>query len=169
MTNPIKSLESNSNNANNMNLNRNSLLMNNSNNYSDIDMNSSEADFKIDENYNESNSSIGDLSDDDDEEDINIDNIQLPKFQDKIEYELLCGDINKILKVFVRDVADFYVKNNIPINKSKHYKRIAIALFKKYDNLRIYFEKEAQLLNFSNSVRSSSTNTNFKTIQAYVI
>ncbi len=77
--------------------------------------------------------------------------------------------MNKILKAFVRDVADFYVKNNIPINKSKHYKQIAIGLFKKYDNLKKHFEKEAKLLNYSNSLKSNATpNSNFKTIQAYV-
>ncbi len=79
--------------------------------------------------------------------------------------------MNTILKAFVRDVADFYVKNNIPINKSKHYKQIAIGLFKKYDNLKKHFEREARQLNISNSIKSntSTPNSNFKTIQAYVI
>jgi hypothetical protein len=78
--------------------------------------------------------------------------------------------VNKILKAFVRDVADFYVKNNIPINKSKHYKQIAIGLFKKYENLRKYFEKEAKLLNYSNTLKVGTTPNSgtFKTIQAYV-
>ena len=82
-------------------------------------------------------------------------------------FVLILGDIDQILKTFVREVADFYIKNNIPINKSKHYKKIAISLFKKYEHLKKYFEKEAMLLNYSNSIKATP-NSNFKTIQAYV-
>jgi hypothetical protein len=57
-------------------------------------MNCSESDYKFDENCNGSTSSNGDFSeeeDEDDDEEINVDDMPLPKFQEKIENELLYG------------------------------------------------------------------------------
>lgn len=130
---------------------------------------------KYDDNMNDmgSNSNCdmesSDEDDDEDYESILCDGtIELPKFHDRIEQELINGDVGKILKTFVREVADFYVKNNIPINKSKHYKQIAIALFKKYENLKRYFDKEVKLLNYTNNFKSNGSQNGYKTIQAYV-